>query len=436
MRGARQVGKTSFVLNALKELEEFPQIRVNLASNRKTTIDGVEYFGRDFFGAGEDAGQFINNIGLLVGNLSKLSKPVVVFIDEADRHPASLEAIQIVAGLSDRLKVVYTGSNLENIMVKNAATGRKQFFDLYPVTFFDFLKAYSKDDVLAYWSGVSLNDKGHSEMFHNELNGLFDLYLRLGGMPKILDSFIDRRPGMQQISGIISNLVETIEDNIKMVLGEKAKLYEYEDVLRRIAILSTETLKFSKLQVRHVNRGEAKKIVNKTAGGRVVHKVRLYESGVDLSKYILFDVGVLNYLLNGSDLVHQQITETHLACQYETVVGTEIISSLPTRDDIYYWKSQRGSQVEFMLKSPALIAIDVKTTRGDTRSLDSCAVFEKDVDYLVKSSREPGRFDVEHTARIPALGLSRKVPLVVVPHYLSSRLLELIGELHASGRSA
>ena len=427
VRGARQVGKTSFIVNALKELHSHPHIRLNLAANHAHSVEGLEYFGRDYFGYTEGVEELLKNLTLTYGKLGARERPLIVVIDEADRHPVSLEAVQKLAGLSESLKVIYTGSNLENIQVKNAATGRKRYWDLYPLTFWDFLKAYSKDEELNYLRGISLKNPLYSEHYHKELCELFDLYLRLGGMPRVVSVFLD--PQGQAIPSVISDLVASIEENVKAVLDQKSSLYEYEDVLRKLTLLSMDTLKFSRLQVQHAGRSEAKKLVNKTVGARVAHKIRLFDTESDLSKYILFDAGVTNYLLNGSDLLHQKMTSSHLALQYEAVVGNEIIATLPSRDDLFYWKSKRGAQVEYVLKSPAFIAIDVKTNRGDLRSLNSAALYEEDLDYLMKISREQIRVDIEHVARIPNQERFRKIPLIRLPHYLAGRVGELVREL-------
>jgi hypothetical protein len=228
---------------------------------------------------------------------------------------------------------------------------------------------------------------------------------------------------------LISDIVTTIEENVKSVLDEKASLYEYEDVLRKLALLSMETLKFSRLQVQHIKRNEAKRLVGKTVGARVAHKIRLFESETDLSKYIIFDPGVLNYLLNGSELIQTKIPEPNMAIQYETAVGNEIVAALPSRDDIFYWKSKRGAQVEYVLRSPFFMALDVKSTRGDTRSLESCAVFEKDLEFMIKVSKEQVSFDRNFEAAVRALNLSRNVPFITIPHYLSGRIVEMIKEL-------
>lgn len=427
VRGARQVGKTSFIENALKELPDYSQIRINLASNRTQSVEGLDYFGRDYFGLSEGAEELLKNLVLTYGKLEARGRPLIVFIDEADRHPVSLEAIQKLAGLSDAVKVIYTGSNLENTQVKNAATGRKHYWDLYPLTFQDFLKACSREKELDYLQGFSLKDPVCSEHYHQELCGLFDVYLRLGGMPRVVGAYLE--PQEQTLSAVISDLVSTIEENVKAVLGDRTSLYEYEDVLRKLAFLSMDTLKFSRLQVQHAGRGEAKKLVNKTVGARVAHKIRLFDSESDLSKYILFDAGVMNDLLNGSDLLRQKITSPHMALQYEAVVGNEIIATLPSRDDLYYWKSKRGAQVEYVLKSPVFMAIDVKTNRGNLRSLNSAALHEEELDVIIKISREQVHVDSNYVARLPNQENSRNITLVRLPHYMSGRLGALVQDL-------
>lgn len=430
VRGARQVGKTSFILNALKEIS-CPQIKINLAFKTKGDVYGETFYGRDYFGKDEEAGELLTNLAFTFGSLDGIKEPILIFIDEVDRHPVSLEAIQKLAGLSDKLKVVYTGSNLENITVKNAATGRKQYFDLYPITFTEFLKAYHKEEELKYLWEFSFKQPLVSEYLHGSLTELFDLYLRLGGMPQILDAFLDPQNRIQSLPSLVSDLVNSIEENVKIILGEKSHLYEYEDVLRKMALLSTETLKFSRLQVSHAGRNEAKKLVNKTVGARVAHKIRLYEAGFDLSKYIIFDSGVLNHLLNGSDLLRQKITSKNLAIMYENSVGNEMIARFSSRDDMFYWKSKRGAQVEYLVRSPHLMALDVKTTRGDTRSLDSSALFEKEIACLIKVSREKPQWHQDHVAKLPNSQESRPVPLMIIPHYLAFRVQELFSLIHS-----
>lgn len=424
LRGARQVGKTSFALNALEGLTEFPQLRLNFFYPGSFRLNGIDYLGRDFFG-GEPTGQeFLQNIQRRLGNAAQGRKPAIVFIDEADSFPQVLEAIQSLAEFSDKLKIVLTGSNLENIAVKNAATGRKKYFDLYPITFTEFLEAAGDDSALRYFREISLNEKDHSAFYHDRLRELARIHTRIGGMPRVVAAHLGagKSDSGQPIPEIIADLAVSIEENVKTVLGEKAKLYEYEDVLRKMAHLSMNTLKFTNLQVQHAGRSEAKKLVFKTVGARVAHKIRLFESESDLSKYILFDCGITHYLLSGSDLLGASVSERNMAILAETFVGTELIAQMTTRDDLFYWKSGNLAEVEFVLRSPAFAGIDVKSGRGNSKSLNSFALLEPDAQVLVKIADAVPRLDRKHTASLPNYGKKREIPCITIPHYLTPRI--------------
>ncbi len=84
VRGARQAGKTSFIINALKDLSGNPQILINCASKGKSVVDGVEYYGRDFLGDAEDASQLLHNISLVSGKLVGRDQPIIILLYEAE----------------------------------------------------------------------------------------------------------------------------------------------------------------------------------------------------------------------------------------------------------------------------------------------------------------------------------------------------------------
>jgi len=327
------------------------------------------------------------------------------------------------------LKFIFTGSNLENIKVKNAATGRKHYFDLYPITFQEFLITSGDEKALRFFDTFSLKDTVWSEWAHTRLNQLTETYIRLGGMPKILDFYFSGKEKIEKIPNTIKDLTHSIEENVKTVLGDKLELYEYEDVIRKLAFLSQNTLKFTKLQVQHAGQKEAKRLVAKTVGARVAHKIRLFESEHDLSKYILFDCGIINYLLNGSHLLKNTISPSHLGIQYETFVGNELIAQLTSRDDLLYWKSGNQAEVAYVLRSPNLIGIDVKAKEGTSKSLNSFALFEPDASYIVKITSGPAILKKDYVAKLPNYDTKRSITLISIPHYLTSRIHHLIEEI-------
>lgn len=429
VRGARQVGKTSFILDCMNGLTEYPQLKINLLYPRSFTVDGIEYLGRDFFGSAPTGENFLKNIEQNVGHLKKLEKPLLVFIDEVDRYPLAMESVQTLAEFSAQIKFVFTGSNLENMVVKNAATGRKKYFDLYPITFSDFLHNMKDATLMQYFEQCSLRKVPESDFYHHKLESLLNIYIRLGGMPRIVSAYFDPQAESQTVSDIIKDLAVSIEENVKTILGEKAKLYEYEDVLRKLAFHSMNTLKFSRLQVQHAGRSEAKRLVFKTVGARVAHKIRLWESENDLSKYIIFDCGLVNYLMNGSHLLEQNIPEKNMAILFETFVGNELIAQMSSRDDLFYWKSGNRAEVEYLLRFPHLAGIDVKTNRGDNKSLNSLALLEPNTSLLIKICAAKLALDREYVAKLPNDKRQKKIALVQIPHYLTSRMMNLLAEV-------
>ncbi|OVE73817.1 hypothetical protein BVX93_00770 [bacterium B13(2017)] len=190
------------------------------------------------------------------------------------------------------------------------------------------------------------------------------------------------------------------------------------------------TLKYSHLQVSHAGRGEAKRLVIKTCGARVAHKVRLIDNEKDLSKYILFDCGIVNYLLNGSELLKSKIPLNNLSILYETFVGCEIISQLKTRDDLCYWKSGNKAELEFVLRSPFLLGIDVKSgKKGSLNSLNSFAIFEKNAKLLIQIGDFPPYFNTNYIASLPNAIGKQKISFMKLPHYMSANILQILWNL-------
>ncbi len=429
VRGARQVGKTSFILHVLDSTST-PVLWVNLIRPSSFEVQGRKVYGRDFFGSAPDASTLLANLQLVLGAFQQLAAPVVIFFDEVDQHPVVLEAVQILAELSPQLKFVLSGSNLENLSPKNAATGRKKYFDLFPILFYEWLENMDVPECskfFAQWKNKTPSIP--TEMIHTKMLSLLDTYLRIGGLPKMLETHF-RAPQDQakELSELMKDLAQTIEENVKAILGEKSKLYEYEDVLRKMGLLSMNTLKFSQLQVNHAGRSEAKKIVNKTVGARVAHKIRLFsDEGRDLSKYILFDTGFLNHLLNGSRLLESVISEKNYSILLETFVGTQLIGEQISRDDVDYWKSGNQAEVEFALKAPVFCGIEVKKTLRASYSLDSFAIQEKNSQLLIllSQSREYQN-QIDYVAKMPNFPETRKIHRITLPVYMVHFVPEIL----------
>jgi len=84
--------------------------------------------------------------------------------------------------------------------------------------------------------------------------------------------------------------------------------------------------------------------------------------------------------------------------------------------------------VEFLLRSP-FIGIDVKSNKGNLKSLNSLAIVEENLSCIVKISNEMPKIDFDHMAFLPNFDKKRKIPLLTIPHYLTHKLIDITHEL-------
>jgi len=426
LRGARQVGKTTFVNSTLKNFNDYKIIKCNFLYLTERKIENELYFGREVFDNDPTGEKFVLNIKA-ISNFENIKKKLIVFVDEADQFPICLESIQNLATYSKDIKFIFTGSNLENIISKNAATGRKHYFDLYPISFEEFLENSDKS-LLDLINKQSIDRFLITEYFHNKLIDSVNNYIRIGGMPEIVSRFLDN--DVKSIPLSINSLVQSIEDNIKSIINDSRVIYEYINILRKIAFFSMNTLKISKIQTNNASRKDALQILNKAIGARVVHKLSLIDSTSDLSKYIIFDSGVCNYLLNGSDLLNNNISENNLGLLMENFVASELISKLYSRNDLWYWKSGNKAELEFMLKYPLITGIDVKASFSKRiNSLNSFALREDSANALVLISDCLPSFDIKYKAKLATSKSVKNIPLLKIPFYLSFKLLDYLNDI-------
>ncbi len=107
-------------------------------------------------------------------------------------------------------------------------------------------------------------------------------------------------------------------------------------------------------------------------------------------KIYFLDNGIRNYLFGGFQALQYRADAGALA---ESLVFTEIIkNSRPLTDNIYYWRSSSGAEVDFVFKTKAgITAVEVKsgplTKPKISRSLRSfITAYQPDMVYLVNKS--------------------------------------------------
>jgi len=229
LTGARQVGKTTTIKWLLSQIRSENKYYFDLenVSNRKLFLT-------------QDYDTLIQEFKIL--NLN-VSEKMYIAIDE----------IQLVSELPSIVKYLYdnynikfliTGSSsyyLKNLFSQSMA-GRKNIYELYPLSFGEFLRFKQEDYSLSKFS----YNIPYSDLSYNKLSPLYSEYIEFGGLPKVVltPNFQDKKTALQMIFSSYINLdvqslseFRSIKEFTKLVellagrIGNKVNLSQLSKIL-------------------------------------------------------------------------------------------------------------------------------------------------------------------------------------------------------------
>jgi len=165
----------------------------------------------------------------------------------------AIDEIQLVSELPSIVKYLYdnynikfliTGSSsyyLKNLFSQSMA-GRKNIYELYPLSFGEFLRFKQEDYSLSKFS----YNIPYSDLSYNKLSPLYSEYIEFGGLPKVVltPNFQDKKTALQMIFSSYINLdvqslseFRSIKEFTKLVellagrIGNKVNLSQLSKIL-------------------------------------------------------------------------------------------------------------------------------------------------------------------------------------------------------------
>lgn len=350
VEGARQVGKSTLINEALQAYPE--SVKINLETDLLTLkeIDGTNSF-RDLEVILE------HRFGV------KDEKNKILFIDEAQE---SIKLGNYVRSFKEQwkdTKVILTGSSMTRLFKERIPVGRYSTILITPLNFYEFLEARSKtsllDAVNSFAEKPELSATIH-KLFLEEL----EIYFSLGGMPEVIKDYLNGKDWRRTRLEI--------------------RLSQQEDFIRKSGIsdgeLFTQALKGiashlgypSKYTHFSDNQYQAKKIINLLQAWKLVVEVPqrgiattskffpkryLYDIGIaqDLREHPFPNISILNTL--SSNL------RVPLGGLFENSLLLQLISS-PEVYGIAGWKnsSDENKEVDFVVDSNINIPIECKAS--------------------------------------------------------------------------
>lgn len=179
IRGARQIGKTTSIMEFAKKNYE-SVIEINFISN-------PEYI--QIFKSGFYVDSIILELSILNPNLKFIPGKTLIFFDEVQEYMDATTSLKFFA-LDKRFDMICSGS----CPIKNdASIGYKEDITMYSLDFEEFLwaKGYDENIINTLMNNV-LELKPYSDLVLDKMNSLFMEYILVGGMPKIVSTYIEQ----------------------------------------------------------------------------------------------------------------------------------------------------------------------------------------------------------------------------------------------------
>lgn len=360
IRGARQAGKTWLMKEFGKTAYE-KAVYINFDNNPQM---------KELFSLDMRIDRIIMGIELYVGHKISPHNTLLIF-DEVQEVPKALSSLKYFNETAPEYQIICAGSLLGIALHQGTSfpVGKVEFMDLYPLSFTEFMRAMGKEQF------VDLLDKGDFEMatmFRQDYVDLLKYYYYVGGMPEVVQSFVDNRD---------FNEAREIQERILAAYEQDFSKHAPNEVVPRIRMLwnsiPAQLTKENKKFIYGIIKEGARAKDYETAlmwltDCGLVHKVyRVTAPSIPLKAYedlkafklFLADVGLLGCMvrLNQSVLLDRNelfkefkgaLTEQYVLQQLKTVKGV----------DTYYWTNDRGNaEIDFLIDTGnEVVPIEVK----------------------------------------------------------------------------
>ena len=389
VKGARQIGKTESIENFGKNnYENVVEINFVLQKQYKSVFDD-----------GFDVDTIIRNISLINPNFNFIPGKTLIFFDEIQdciNATTSLKSFNI----DGRYDVICSGSlmGINYQEIESNSVGNKQDYEMYSMDFEEFLwaKGYKENQIEEMYSYMR-NCKPLPKVMYNVMLENFKEYMIVGGMPAIVNRFVEQK----NYSGILNMqrqiLLDYEEDITKYAGGlDKGKIL---NVYRKIPVfLGNENKKFQISKIEHNARNrEYVGVIDWLSNAGIINISYCMEQpflplkgNYNPDNYRLYfkDTGLLVASLDdeaGEDLRVNKNFNTYKGALYENIVGEMLVKE---GYSLYFYKNEKGTiEMDFFIRDKdSLIPIEVKANDNETLSLNKLIESDKykDIKYGIK----------------------------------------------------
>jgi len=366
--GARQVGKT-YIVKEFGTQQYENMIYVNFEKNKIVSKMIDEDIKPE---------EIIKNLEIAFNQRIEKEK-TLIFFDEIQENTRALTSLKYFCEEANDYHIIGAGSLLGvHVKKKNFSfpVGKVDFLTVYPLSFDEFLLNTNNEMLLQEIKECYRDNKKIAEINHEKAMKLYRDYLVLGGMPEVVQEYIDSNSLISAIdnqSDIIesyrSDMTKYSEENtgnkivatynsIPIQLAKENKKFQYKIIQKG----GTSTI-FGDSIDWIVNSGIATKC--EKLPEKVGVPLEMYKE-IESFKLYMNDVGLLTnisdfplYLIQNQ----QAVNEMMIGMLTENFVATSLKYN---GINLYYWKNNGECEVDFVVQSEngLIIPIEVKSSKN------------------------------------------------------------------------
>ena len=389
IKGARQIGKTRsiewFAYNNYSNV-----IQINF-------VEQPKYKG--IFENGFEINQIIKNISLLNPDFIFTPHDTIFFFDELQACPNCATALKFFK-LDGRYDVICSGSlmGINYQEIESNSVGYKEDYEMHSMDFEEFLwaKGYSVDFIEELYEHM-VKLEPFTQLQMDVLFELFRDYATLGGMPEVVNTYINNKNFSGTLSIQRQLLIDYREDITKYVEGlDKAKVKAIYNHISTFLAKENKRFQITKIS-RNARNRDYIGCVEWLADAGVINVCYCMnypelplKGNYDPKLYKIYfkDTGLLIASLDEEsqeDLRANRNLGTYKGAIYENIVGDMLAKQ---GYNLFYYNSDKPSlEMDFFLRDAnSLIPVEVKAADGATASLNNLLKEDRyqDIRYGIK----------------------------------------------------
>lgn len=281
-------------------------------------------------------------------------------LDEVQYAKTAGKLLKFIYDSVENVKIILTGSSTLDISeIGSYLVGRVLFFELYPFSFMEFLKA-KNEQLYIYYKKNKFEfhtKKEKSPLFIDKLNPLLKEYIAFGGYPKIV-----MEKNKEKKKFLLRNLYLTyIEKDIVKVYGANYR-QKIINLIKYLASLNSSIINYDAIcsQIGLYSK-ELKQILSILESTYIIRLIQPFHKNLVTElrknpKTYFIDTGLRNFIVERFDFSDDEwgkLYENH-------------VLNLFREKKVNFWRTTAKAEVDFVIfdKLPVEVKINPKITRS------------------------------------------------------------------------